>query len=464
MSTRSLAGVLTGFALTIAACQPAAAVEFDDPVSFALTDSWSCADLGVPGTAGALLFSLDGAQLYVVGDAGTALSAMYAVPVQRDPATDEVVDLGPGATQWFAGDASRPGLDAGAAFGPEDTLFYTYFDANELGQRPLQGQGEEGLFALGVYGIPTAVSGLAFSPLLADAGSGFGMLQLSVGGTAEIYQLTINPLCDGHYVPLAAERFAAVPDAGLRGIAYVPRGQHARQLLIADEVGGAIDLVAIDPVSGLAVDAQTSTGVMGTEDPLMTPFARDLVPAGLTFDPLTDELFVSTTDGAIHRIAGEGLVNHAPQAIHDEITASWEDWPVFDLEGFDPDGDPLVFEVTAEPEFGALVGEPPTLEYQFEWGFVGEDSLQFTASDGDLTSEPGTITFTIFQVDDDDDHHCTDDDVSDDDTTDPNAIWWDDDEDEGGCSCSVTVGRARGVLPTLLLLALALARSCRRRD
>jgi hypothetical protein len=62
----------------------------------------------------------------VVGASETATSALYGVPVTRDPLTGDVTGLGPAAavTKVFDGTAATPGLDAGFEIGPGGTLFY----------------------------------------------------------------------------------------------------------------------------------------------------------------------------------------------------------------------------------------------------------------------------------------------------------------------------------------------------
>ena len=91
----------------------ARAVSFDDPTRYHVKNEWSGVSLGIPGPLGGLLFSEDGAVLYVVGESEGAGSALYAVPVARDAATHEVTALGPAAavTPVFSG--TKEGLDAG---------------------------------------------------------------------------------------------------------------------------------------------------------------------------------------------------------------------------------------------------------------------------------------------------------------------------------------------------------------
>ena len=62
-----------------------AVVTLDDPANFEVKHTFSSTFLGIPGPLAGLLFSADGNPLYVVGTSETSTSALYAVPVTRDP-------------------------------------------------------------------------------------------------------------------------------------------------------------------------------------------------------------------------------------------------------------------------------------------------------------------------------------------------------------------------------------------
>src|SRR5262245_6876306 len=114
------------------------AVVLDDAVHFSIPRTFTLSP-GVPRGIGGLMFSANGATLYVVAEDGTNTSKLYQMPVTRAPGTNEVTALG-AATVVFSGNNPDPldeaGLDAGLAFGPAGTFFYTYFATNFFGQRP----------------------------------------------------------------------------------------------------------------------------------------------------------------------------------------------------------------------------------------------------------------------------------------------------------------------------------------
>ena len=65
------------------------------------------------------------------------------------------------------------------------------------------------------------------------------------------------------------------------------------------------------------------------------------------------------------------------------------------LAGSDPENDPLIFNVVANPTNGALSGALPNLTYTPRSGFSGTDSLRFTVSDGKYTSSAAGITIVV---------------------------------------------------------------------
>jgi hypothetical protein len=130
------------------------AIVLEDPANFAVKNVWDApGELGIPANVGGLMFSQDGTILYAVGASEDPASAVYAIPVTRDPASSQVTALGPAGavSKVFDGDPGTPGsgLSAGLDFGPADTLFYAYWSANVLGQRPGGVGGAETQFDMG---------------------------------------------------------------------------------------------------------------------------------------------------------------------------------------------------------------------------------------------------------------------------------------------------------------------------
>ena len=381
----------------------ALAIELDDPVNFSVVATWSAASLGVPGNPGGLTFSEDGQTLYIVGDSERAQSAVYALPVIRDPQTQRVVGFGPAVVE-FAGDPNIPGLDAGLERGPGNTLFYTYWNANHLGQRAVATSTVEVLFDMGLSGVPSSVAGLTFSPHLIDPGTGHGRLQVSSWPGNGIYDIPLTPLGGEIYEPGPAELFVGLGQQGTGAIQYVPQGLYAGHLMYVNWNFGEVRLLLIDPATGLPIDDTTGLPTRGTTTPRDLRFAYDLGegPWGLAFDPATLDFFVTTWEGepldSIIQFSGPGFANQPPEA-HDQAVATERDLAVpITLTATDPDLDPLAFTVVAGPDHGTLTGTPPQLVYQPNPGFVGMDQLTFTASDGQHTSNTATVTITVGDV------------------------------------------------------------------
>jgi hypothetical protein len=62
---------------------------------------------------------------------------------------------------------------------------------------------------------------------------------------------------------------------------------------------GEVRYLDIDPATGLAIDSQSGLPQLGTDSPVDHLFASELSvgPVGLDFDPVTNDLFISTYDG-----------------------------------------------------------------------------------------------------------------------------------------------------------------------
>src|SRR5688500_16516130 len=107
---------------TFGTANTARAIQLDDPVNFQVINTWAGSTFGVPGNLGAMMFSDDGSSVLIVGNSEATTSAVYSMPVIRDPLTMRVTGFG-NATLEFLGDPSSRGIDAGLERGPDGTLF-----------------------------------------------------------------------------------------------------------------------------------------------------------------------------------------------------------------------------------------------------------------------------------------------------------------------------------------------------
>ncbi len=68
------------------------------------------------------------------------------------------------------------------------------------------------------------------------------------------------------------------------------------------------------------------------------------------------------------------------------------------LTGTDADNDPLTFTIETPPANGDLTGTAPNLTYTPDAGYFGPDSFTYSATDGPSTSNVGTVSITVFEL------------------------------------------------------------------
>jgi len=126
-------------------------------------------------------------------------------------------------------------------------------------------------------------------------------------------------------------------------------------------------------------------------------------------DTLTAQL-VSGTGSAGLSLAANGGFTYTPAAGfsgEDTFTynVDWETTLTVPAPGVlsndtDPDGDPLTVTVVDDVEHGELkLATDGRFKYEPDDGFSGTDTFTYTASDGQLTSAPATVTITVAEED-----------------------------------------------------------------
>jgi len=113
-------------------------------------------------------------------------------------------------------------------------------------------------------------------------------------------------------------------------------------------------------------------------------------------DPVTLDLIVRPV--TVEPVNTAPVLTSGASVTLDEDTSA-----LVDLRGLatDAEGDPLVYEITAEPQHGTLVAvEPGVWRYTPGPDFSGRDSLRFTASDGDLRALPVELALIVTPVND----------------------------------------------------------------
>lgn len=87
-------------------------------------------------------------------------------------------------------------------------------------------------------------------------------------------------------------------------------------------------------------------------------------------------------------------VNDAPVAMDQEISTHANEARLIELQGYDVDFDTINFAITKYPLHGRIQGNPPFIQYIPHKNYYGDDELQFSVSDGQLTST-GVIRIVV---------------------------------------------------------------------
>jgi hypothetical protein len=180
-----------------------------------------------------------------------------------------------------------------------------------------------------------------------------------------------------------------------------PPVAQVQMIAATEDVPFPITLVGTDTESTVLtyaiVDAPTHGTVTGTGA------ARTYTPAPNYHGP---DSFTFT--------ASDGMATSAPATV-EIVVASIEDAPVaraealgtpedmprtFTLGGSDGDGDPLTFMITGITHGDVDSFGGPSVTFTPEFNYSGQATITFTANDGDETSAPATVTFTVTPVDD----------------------------------------------------------------
>ena len=163
----------------------------------------------------------------------------------------------------------------------------------------------------------------------------------------------------------------------------------------------AITLTASD-VDGdaltFAVQEGPSHGTLSGDAPNLTytPESGYVGPDSFTF---TVDDGTATSAPATVSIAVTP-VNHLPVAYGDTVTTG-EDIPLaITLSGFDQDGDTLAYSVVTAPIHGTLSGTAPDLTYTPAANYNGPDSFAFVVNDGQVNSDPATVSISLTPVND----------------------------------------------------------------
>lgn len=132
------------------------------------------------------------------------------------------------------------------------------------------------------------------------------------------------------------------------------------------------------------------------------PFDRlSYLPDGDFFGEDSLRVLVIQVPGEILEITAHIQVRPMPDppyTFDEAYTVTTGQSVFFNLEGEDPDGDPITFRMEKAPQNGKLTGKLPFFTYTPAAGFVGHDELWFLVSDGTFESGRGVISFDVIPV------------------------------------------------------------------
>ena len=113
---------------------------------------------------------------------------------------------------------------------------------------------------------------------------------------------------------------------------------------------------------------------------------------------------VEDTSGAFSEVAIISLtvraINDLPVASDQQLTTPEDTSLDLRLEGRDPDGGPVNFNVLQFPQLGSLSGNAPALRYTPHSDLHGSDSFTFSVTDSEGVSAQGTVRIEVTSVND----------------------------------------------------------------
>ncbi len=231
----------------------------------------------IPGTTGGITFDPTGSTLYV---GNVSNGTIQSVPVIRNGA-NQITGFGAPSLVTAA-----PNVDGGLELDAAGTFIWTRWPTHTLGQ--LAPGGVTASTSLTGSGVPSSTGGLVIVPPSLPTAGDFLVSSYTSGG---IYKITMTPSLSGNgtydLLPGSGVLFASTA-VGIEGITHIPSGPLAGQMLYANYNTSDITLLGIDPATGAPTGQK---GVIISDIPN---------PMDLAFDPVTNDLFVSTYTSSLN--------------------------------------------------------------------------------------------------------------------------------------------------------------------
>ncbi|WP_309894624.1 Ig-like domain-containing protein [Archangium sp.] len=194
--------------------------------------------------------------------------------------------------------------------------------------------------------------------------------------------------------PSGASSNVATVSLTVRSVNNTPVAE-AQSVPTDEDTAVAITLTGTD-VDG---DSLTYTVVQGPSHGTLSGTAPNLSYRPNTHANGPDSFTFSVSDGIASSAPATvslsvAAVNDAPEALAQTLTAGQQATRIT-LVATDVEGDALTYRLESSPSSGTLTGTPPELSYTPPSNFQGTVSFSFTASDGQATSAPATLTLNV---------------------------------------------------------------------
>ncbi|HEU4888265.1 MAG TPA: DNA/RNA non-specific endonuclease, partial [Thermoanaerobaculia bacterium] len=156
-----------------------------------------------------------------------------------------------------------------------------------------------------------------------------------------------------------------------------------------------------DDVSRVTAAARTIAVIMPNTQGIRNVDWQSYIVSVDQVEALTGyDVFANVADAVENSIeAGVNGVN--PPGVDDQsISLNEDDTRTFTLESVSANENPLTYTIVSGPEHGTLSGSGASQTYTPAPDFNGTDTFTFRVSDGALTSNVGTMTITVLEVND----------------------------------------------------------------
>ncbi len=259
----------------------------------------------------------------------------------------------------------------------------------------------------------TRISQLPMRAKLMTLSGDGNQLQFTVQGEGEV-AVTLSQAMLGNVSVSGADSFSETD--GVLKLVFNSNGEHQVTIEPTTPINTApvLSPVSVTVASGESIDivlaATDAEGDSLTFELLSGPRTGTLTGAAPALTYVSTANFTGN-DSFTYRVSDGGLesavgtaqitvtpavaINRVPVANRQVLTTLVDQPLAILLSGSDTENQVLTYTVSAQPVNGTLTGTAPNLVYTPTAGYVGEDQLEFTVSDGTSNSVPAAVVVNI---------------------------------------------------------------------